>query len=97
MGASQTEMTRAIFGAAPRDGGEILLDGEPVKIEKPLDAIEAGIVLAPEDRKKDGRELGIDSLDTVELLMELEDKIGMEIELDQEVKTVGDLVNFIEF
>ena len=42
------------------------------------------------------RELGIDSLDTVELLMELEDKIGIEIELDQEVKTVGDLVNFIE-
>ena len=42
------------------------------------------------------RELGIDSLDTVELLMELEDKIGMEIELDQEVKIVGDLVNFIE-
>ncbi|MDO4786188.1 MAG: sugar ABC transporter ATP-binding protein [Fretibacterium sp.] len=54
MGAGRTEMTRAIFGADPRDGGEILLDGEPVKIEKPLDAIEAGIVLAPEDRKKDG-------------------------------------------
>lgn len=54
MGAGRTEMTRAIFGADPRDGGDILLDGEPVKIEKPLDAIEAGIVLAPEDRKKDG-------------------------------------------
>lgn len=41
-------------------------------------------------------ELGIDSLDTVELLMNLEDKIGMEIELDQKVNTVGDLVAFIE-
>ena len=54
MGAGRTEMTRAIFGADPRDGRDILLDGKPVKIEKPLDAIEAGIVLAPEDRKKDG-------------------------------------------
>ncbi|MDY3014749.1 MAG: acyl carrier protein [Evtepia sp.] len=42
------------------------------------------------------RDLGIDSLDTVELLMNLEDKIGMEIELDQKVETVGDLVAFIE-
>ena len=42
------------------------------------------------------RELGIDSLDTVELLMDLEDKIGIEIELNQKVETVGDLVAFIE-
>ena len=41
-------------------------------------------------------DLGIDSLDTVELLMNLEDKLDMEIELDQKVETVGDLVAFIE-
>ena len=41
-------------------------------------------------------ELGIDSLDTVELLMELEDELGIEIELDQKVETVGDLVAFVE-
>lgn len=41
-------------------------------------------------------ELGIDSLDTVELLMNLEDAIGIEIELDQKVTTVDDLVKFIE-
>ena len=42
------------------------------------------------------RDLGIDSLDTVELLMNLEDKLDMELELDQKVETVGDLVAFIE-
>ena len=41
-------------------------------------------------------ELGIDSLDTVELLMNLEDEIGTELELDEKVETVGDLVKFIE-
>ena len=41
-------------------------------------------------------DLGADSLDTVELLMNLEDKLDMEIELDQKVETVGDLVAFIE-
>lgn len=40
--------------------------------------------------------LGIDSLDTVELLMDLEDKIGAEIELDDKVETVGQFVKFIE-
>lgn len=41
-------------------------------------------------------ELGIDSLDTVELLMNLEDKLNIEIELDQSVATVGDLDKFIQ-
>ena len=42
------------------------------------------------------KELGIDSLDTVELLMELEDELGISIELDEKVETVGDLAAFIE-
>ena len=42
------------------------------------------------------KELGIDSLDTVELLMQLEDTVGREIELDRKVETVGELVRFIE-
>ena len=54
MGAGRTETTRAIFGVDPKDSGEIYLNGEPVTINKPMDAIKAGIVLAPEDRKKDG-------------------------------------------
>ena len=41
-------------------------------------------------------ELGIDSLYTVELLMNLEDEIGIEIELDQKVETVDDLDKFIQ-
>ena len=41
-------------------------------------------------------ELGVDSLDTVELLMELEDKIGKEVELKQKVNTIQDLIDVIE-
>lgn len=52
---------------------------------------------AMEDVKNEStfRDLGIDSLDTVEVLMELEDKLGTTIELDQKIETVGDLVTFI--
>lgn len=54
MGAGRTETTRAIFGVDPKTSGEFYLDGKEVKITCPMDAIRAGIVLAPEDRKKDG-------------------------------------------
>ena len=40
--------------------------------------------------------LGIDSLDTVEMIMDLEDELGIELELDEKVATVGELAAFIE-
>lgn len=40
-------------------------------------------------------DLKIDSLDTVQMLMDLEDKIGVEVELDDKVETVGELVEYI--
>ncbi len=54
MGAGRTETTRAIFGADQKQSGEVILDGKAVSIRGVADAIRAGIVLAPEDRKKDG-------------------------------------------
>ena len=40
--------------------------------------------------------LGIDSLETVEMVMELEDRLGFELDLDRKVATVGELVAFAE-
>ena len=54
MGAGRTETTRAIFGVDPKESGEICVDGKEVRIRCPEDAIKNGVVLAPEDRKKDG-------------------------------------------
>ncbi|MGF1749150.1 MULTISPECIES: L-arabinose ABC transporter ATP-binding protein AraG [Vibrio] len=54
VGAGRTELTRLIFGAERAVGGDILLDGKPVVIKNPREAIRAGITLCPEDRKSDG-------------------------------------------
>lgn len=40
--------------------------------------------------------LGIDSLDTVEMVMQLEEDLGIEIELEEKLSTVGELAKFIE-
>jgi ribose transport system ATP-binding protein len=54
VGAGRTETMRAIFGADRKESGEIILDGKSLAINSPEDAIRQGIVLAPEDRKKEG-------------------------------------------
>ena len=54
MGAGRTETTRAIFGADRKESGEIVLNGNKLEINSPAQAIKQGVVLLPEDRKKDG-------------------------------------------
>ena len=54
VGSKRTETARAIFGADPIDSGRILLRGKPVSVRTPGDAIEHGIALVPEDRKRQG-------------------------------------------
>lgn len=41
-------------------------------------------------------DLGLDSLDTVELVMQLEDAFGVSIEMSENLKSIADLVNLIE-
>lgn len=54
MGAGRTEMSRAVFGADKKEIGRIFVDGQEIEIHNPKDAIRAGVVLVPEDRKLDG-------------------------------------------
>ena len=52
VGAGRTEMARAVFGADPFDAGSIVVDGKPVAMRSPREAIRNGIGLVPEDRKQ---------------------------------------------
>ena len=54
LGSGRSECVRAIFGADRVTGGTITMNGKPVKIHKPLDAMKNGIAYLPEDRKGDG-------------------------------------------
>ena len=54
LGAGRTELARVIAGADIPEQGRILLDGQPVRLRAPSDAIRAGIGLVPEDRKRHG-------------------------------------------
>jgi ribose transport system ATP-binding protein len=54
VGAGRTEVMKSIFGEFLPDKGTIVIDGKRVQIKAPKDAIRRGVVLVPEDRKKEG-------------------------------------------
>jgi len=54
VGAGRTEFLQALFGVDQPLGGTVLIDGERVGIRGPMDAIRAGMLLVPEDRKLHG-------------------------------------------
>ena len=61
MGAGRTELLETIFGLhTKRSTGTVLVEGKRTNIKSPADAINAGLALVPEDRKKDGLVLGLD-------------------------------------
>ncbi|GKW24653.1 ribose import ATP-binding protein RbsA [Pectobacterium carotovorum subsp. carotovorum] len=59
MGAGRTELMKILYGALPRTGGNVTLDGRDVVTRKPQDGLANGIVYISEDRKRDGLVLGM--------------------------------------
>ena len=54
VGAGRTELAEVIFGSKPKESGQILLNGQEINPKAPREAIDLGIALVPEDRKRHG-------------------------------------------
>jgi ribose transport system ATP-binding protein len=54
VGAGRTETVRRIFGADRMSAGSLVLNGQPIVVRRPLDAVRLGIGFVPEDRKTEG-------------------------------------------
>lgn len=67
VGSGRSEVARAIFGADPVDRGTVLLDGRPVRIRSPRDAVRAGIAMLPESRKLQGLVMNLSAAHNVTL------------------------------
>jgi ABC-type sugar transport system ATPase subunit len=59
VGAGRTELAQTLFGVYPATKGEIVLEGRPLRIQRPSQAIENGIGFVPENRKEEGLFLGL--------------------------------------
>ena len=60
-GAGRKAVVRSLFGLDQLDSGEVRMDGRPISIKAPIDAIRAGIAFVPEDRRNEGilREMSV--------------------------------------
>jgi L-arabinose transport system ATP-binding protein len=54
IGSGRTELLKLLYGAARRTGGHVQLAGQPADFPSPRAALAAGVVLCPEDRKREG-------------------------------------------
>jgi simple sugar transport system ATP-binding protein len=54
LGSGRTALANALFGLAPTDRGRVVVDGEPVRIRSPMDAMRLGIGYVPADRLTEG-------------------------------------------
>jgi ribose transport system ATP-binding protein len=68
IGAGRSEILNALFGVNRRTAGEVRLDGEPLSVKRPADAIAAGIGFVTEDRKSLGLVLGLSLRENVTLV-----------------------------
>jgi ribose transport system ATP-binding protein len=65
VGSGRTETMRAVFGADPKFAGSIFVEGEPVRIASPRDAVRHGLCLLTEDRKGQGLMLGLSCIENI--------------------------------
>jgi ribose transport system ATP-binding protein len=76
VGAGRTELAEALFGIRKMVAGDVLLDGQPVRIRTPRQSIAAGVLLVPEDRRYHGlvledsiqHNIGLPNLDRLSFL-----------------------------
>ena len=54
VGAGRTELVRMLFGADPKEKGQMFLNGKEITPKNPKDAIKKGICFVSEDRKGEG-------------------------------------------
>ena len=54
LGSGRTELLRALFGADPADGGEIIMEGRHIRPEHPQQMRDLGVAFTPENRKDQG-------------------------------------------
>jgi ribose transport system ATP-binding protein len=59
LGSGREELSRVLFGAEPFDGGKIALNGKPIPLRSPAEAVAAGIGYIPAERRIEGVAQGL--------------------------------------
>ncbi|CAH0203803.1 Ribose import ATP-binding protein RbsA [Pseudomonas sp. Bi70] len=67
VGSGAKELLRSLFGLAPPDSGEVRLDGRPLSLRSPREAVAQGVALLPEERRRQGVALDLSVQENITL------------------------------
>ncbi len=67
VGSGRSEVMQAVFGVTRPSGGTAKLDGNPIVVRRPADAVAAGIVYVPEERQRQGVVLALPVFENITL------------------------------
>jgi ABC-type sugar transport system ATPase subunit len=95
-GSGRTEVARALFGVEPFTTGGVTLDGKPVRIRSPRQAIRLGIGFLTEDRKAEGLILPQSVRDNTLLAVRSLGRTGAKREPAEGRRSVVDLARMVE-
>jgi ribose transport system ATP-binding protein len=89
IGAGRTELARLIFGADPKESGDLYLNGEKLDVSSPYKAVEKGIGYLSEDRKRYGVVLGMSIANNI-ILTKINDFISHFFINDKEINEAAE-------
>ncbi|HEX2621712.1 MAG TPA: sugar ABC transporter ATP-binding protein, partial [Phototrophicaceae bacterium] len=90
IGSGRSALVRALFGFDPIDSGRMLVDGRPVRIQSPQDAVALGMGMLPEERQRDGLLLDLSVRENMSLVA-LE-QYGMMVDTAAEAHLVNEYI-----
>lgn len=95
VGAGRSEVMKCIFGLTKNSTGDIYMEGKKIEIHSPIDAVEYGIALVPENRKQEGL-YKVQSVKFNSTIQVLKDFIkGIRVDLDKEEKITQDYIDMM--
>jgi simple sugar transport system ATP-binding protein len=95
LGSGRTELARLLFGADKADAGAIDVDGKPVSLSNPRDAIREGIGFCSEDRKHEGAILALSVRENIVLALQARQGIWRAIPFKRQQQLANDYVRWL--
>lgn len=95
-GQGQKELFNVLFGASRLHGGELLIAGRPRRLRSPVDAMQAGLALVPEERKSEGIFQHLSTLANISLPVLGQSRQSGLLNADQEVQAVSDTARQVQ-
>jgi simple sugar transport system ATP-binding protein len=95
LGSGRTELARLLFGADKADTGSIDVDGKPVSLANPRDAIREGIGFCSEDRKHEGAILALSVRENIVLALQARQGIWRAIPFKRQQQLANDYVRWL--